>query len=215
MAVSSPGHSRYGQHLKRHELRDLVKPRAESTATVMEWLAMSGVEERDVHNDGEWISFHAPVKRAEEMMSTSFKIYQSTARPDVKRIRSLSYSVPRAVVGHIDTIQPTVRFGHIRAERSNVFIQEEVQFSVAALNTTQCNAAVTPACLADLYNYASYKVDPKASVTIGVNGFLKQYARYADYDLFVAKFSPSAVGSNFSFTSVNGEFEVQASQVKC
>ena len=209
MEVSSPSHPRYGQHLKRAEVKDIIKPRAESTATVLDWLAMSGVETRDVHNDGEWINFYAPVKRAEQMMDTTFKTYQSAARPSIKKIRSLSYSVPKEVRGHIDTIQPTVRFGHIRTERSNVHSQEEIPFAVAALNTTQCNAAITPVCLAELYNYASYKVDPKASVTIGVNGFLEQYARYADYDKFVGKFAPSAVGSNFSFTSVNGEYLLQ------
>jgi hypothetical protein len=106
MEVSTPSHPRYGQHLKRDELKDLIKPRAESTATVLSWLEQSGVEARDIHADGEWINFYAPVKRAEAMMATSFKTYQNEARPDVKKIRSLGYSVPAEVRSHIDMIQP-------------------------------------------------------------------------------------------------------------
>ncbi|CAO2653241.1 Nn.00g026520.m01.CDS01 [Neocucurbitaria sp. VM-36] len=203
LEVSTPSHPRYGQHLKRDELKDLIKPRAESTSAVLSWLESSGVESRDIHNDGEWINFYAPVKRAEEMMGTSFKTYQSEVRPAIKKIRSLSYSVPNEVRSHIDMIQPTTRFGQIRAERSNVLTQEAAPFSVAAVNAT-CNTTITPACLADLYNFADYKVDPKADITIGVNGFLEEYARYADFAQFAKSFAPYAVGSNFSFTSVNG-----------
>ena len=203
MEVSTPSSPRYGQHLKREELKALIKPRAESTNAILSWLESSGVASRDIHNDGEWINFYAPVRRADEMMGTSFKTYQSEIRPTVKKIRSLSYSVPKEIRSHIDMIQPTTRFGQIRPERSNVLTQEEAPFSVAAVNAT-CNTAITPACLADLYNFADYKIDPKADITIGVNGFLEQYARYADFAQFAQKFAPYAVGSNFSFTSVNG-----------
>lgn len=203
MEVSTPSHPRYGQHLKRHELKDLIKPRAESTYAVLSWLEQSGVETRDIHNDGEWINFYAPVKRAEEMLGTSFKTYQSEIRPKIKKIRSLSYSVPKEVRSHIDMIQPTTRFGQIRPERSNVLTHDEAPFSVDAVNAT-CNSVITPACLADLYNFENYKTDPKANVTIGVNGFLEQYARYADFDQFAGTYASYAVGSKFSFTSVNG-----------
>lgn len=64
MEVSTPSHPRYGQHLKRDELKALIKPRVESTDSVLNWLAESGIEKRDIHNDGEWINFYAPVKRA-------------------------------------------------------------------------------------------------------------------------------------------------------
>ncbi|KAJ4359194.1 Tripeptidyl-peptidase sed2 [Ascochyta clinopodiicola] len=202
MEVSDPNHVRYGQHLKRDELRDLIKPRAESTKAVLSWLEESGISSRDIKNDGEWITFHAPVERAESMLGTTFKTYQNEVRRDVKRIRSLNYSVPKSVRDHIDMIQPTTRFGQIKAERSNVLTQEAAPFSVAAVNAS-CNTAITPACLSDLYNFADYKIDPKGAVKLGVNGFLEQYARYADLEQFTSTFAPNA-GSNFSFTSVNG-----------
>ncbi|KAL6709341.1 Tripeptidyl-peptidase sed2 [Coniothyrium glycines] len=203
MEVSTPSHPRYGKHLKRHELKDLVKPRAESTSAVFSWLESSGVDTRDIKNDGEWINFYAPVKRAEEMMGTSFKTYQSEVRSDVKRIRSLSYSVPREIRSHIDIIQPTTRFGQIRAERNQILYKENVPVTISAINST-CNTSITPACLADLYNFADYKADPKANVLLGVNGFLEQYPRYADFQQFARLYAPYAVGSNFSFVSVNG-----------
>ncbi|KAI4629381.1 uncharacterized protein J4E87_003645 [Alternaria ethzedia] len=203
MEVSTPSHPRYGQHLKRDELKDLIKPRADSTANVLNWLEQSGVEPRDIQNDGEWINFLAPVKRAEQMMGTTFKTYQSQARPGVKRTRSLGYSVPVEVRSHIDMIQPTTRFGQMRAEDSQVLTQEIAPFSkLAAVNAT-CNTRITPDCLADLYNFQDYDVSDQANVTIGVSGFLEQYARFNDLDLFTQRFSQSLAGKSFGVQSVN------------
>ncbi|KAF1935916.1 tripeptidyl-peptidase-like protein [Clathrospora elynae] len=213
MEVSTPSHPRYGKHLKRAELKDLIKPRAESTATVLSWLEQSGVDPRDIQNDGEWINFYAPVKRAEEMMGTSFKTYQSEARPSVKKVRSLGYSVPKEVRSHIDMIQPTTRFGQIRPERSQVLSDEEASFSTLAAdaNAAACSSSVTPACLAVLYKFDKYNVSSKADVTIGVSGFLEEYARYADFAQFAKSLAPKAIGSNFTVTPVNGGLDDQNS----
>lgn len=202
MEVSDPSHSHYGRHLKRDELKDLIKPREESSKAVLSWLEDSGVSSEDIKNDGEWITFHASVERAESMLGTTFKTYQNQLRRDVRRIRSLSYSVPKAIRDHIDLIEPTVRFGQIRAEGSNVLTQEAAPFSVTAVTAT-CNTTVTPDCLKDLYNFADYKIDPKGAVKFGVSGFLEQLARYTDLQQFVSKYAPTA-GSNFTITSVNG-----------
>lgn len=206
MEISSPSHPRYGQHLKRDELKDLIKPRAESSSKVLSWLEESGIEARDIENDGEWINFYAPVKRAEQMMGTQFKTYQSEARSNVKKIRSLGYSVPKNVRDDIDIIQPTTRFGHIQPENSQVFSQEEIPFSALAVNST-CDKRINPDCLADLYNYRDYKPS-NVSVTIGVSGFLEQYARFADLEKFIPMFAPKAAGSTFAVTKVNeGPFD--------
>ena len=204
MEISTPSHPRYGQHLKRHELKQLIKPREESTNAVLSWLEDSGIPPEDIVNDGEWINFMATVATAEELLDTTFKSYQSINRPDVKKIRTLHYSVPKAVREHIDLIQPTTRFAQLKPQSNNIHDQQEVPFTVSAVNTT-CTGQITPACLKDLYNFADYKPG-NASVIMGVTGYLEQYARYDDWTQFANQFAPSAAGSNFSWTSVNGLF---------
>ncbi|KAH3908194.1 hypothetical protein HBI56_191470 [Parastagonospora nodorum] len=209
MDVSSPSSPNYGQHLKRSELKDLIKPRAESSDAVLSWLQASGIESRDIANDGEWISFRAPVKRAEEMMGAKFSTYQSKTRRDVKKVRSLSYSVPKEIRRHIDMIHPITRFGQLQPERSQVFTQGSA-VRTAAVNAT-CNTTVTPSCLADLYKFADYEVDASAPVSIGVNGFLEQYARYSDFVKFTSTYAPKAAGTNFTYTLVAGGLNDQNS----
>jgi tripeptidyl-peptidase-1 len=205
MEISTPSHPRYGQHLKRHELKDLIKPRAESTDSILSWLESSGVSPEDVVNDGEWINFVAPVSTAEKMLDTTFRIYQSLVREDIKKIRALHYSVPKDVREHIDMIQPTTRFGQIRAQISHIIDQENVpDMSAAAAVNATCGTNITPQCLKDLYNFANYKPG-NASVTVGVTGYLEQYARFKDFADFARLFAPWAVGTNFTWTSVNGE----------
>jgi tripeptidyl-peptidase-1 len=204
MEISTPDHPRYGQHLKRDELKDLIKPEAESSAAVLSWLGESGVAPADIKNDGEWINFVAPVSTAEKMMATTFKIYQNLVRKDVKKIRALHYSVPVAIRAHIDMIQPTTRFGQLKPQTVHIIDKEVVGPSTLAVNQT-CNTRITPDCLKELYNFADFKADPKAPTLIGVNGFLEEYARFKDFASFATQFAPWAVGSNFTWTSVNGE----------
>ncbi|PVH98258.1 tripeptidyl-peptidase-like protein [Periconia macrospinosa] len=203
-AVSTPDHPRYGKHLKREELKDLIKPRAEATSGVLQWLEDSNIPSEDIVNDGEWINFIAPISKAQNMLNTTFKTYQSLVRPEITKIRTLHYSVPKEIRDHVDLIQPTTRFGEIRPQHSNVHILEEVpSFSTAAAVNITCNTTITPQCLKDLYNFADY-TPGNASVTIGVTGYLEQYARFKDWAQFAASYAPFAVGSNFTWTSVNG-----------
>ncbi|KAF1958205.1 tripeptidyl-peptidase-like protein [Byssothecium circinans] len=204
LEISTPSHPRYGQHLKREELKDLIKPRAESTDAVLSWLSDSGIPSRDIVNDGEWINFAAPISKAETMLNTTFKTYQSLMRKDMKKIRALRYSVPKDLHDHIDMIQPTTRFGQVRPQFSNIHDQEEIpDIKAAVVVNATCNTTITPTCIKELYNFADY-VPGKANVTIGVTGYLEQYARFKDFDQFASEAAPWAVGSTFNTTSVNG-----------
>lgn len=203
MEVSTPSHPKYGQHLKRDELKSMLRPSVEATDAILEWLQESGVSTGDIEDDGEWINFVASVSTAEKMMDAKFKIYQSTVRPDVKKTRTLQYSIPKALHDHIDMIQPTTRFGQIRANRNQVLDKEIIGEAGKGLNATSCNTTITPTCLKNLYNFANYKPNSKVGSLFGINGFLEEYARFADLAQFEAEYAQWAVGTNFTWTSVH------------
>lgn len=177
---------------------------------MLSWLEDSGIPSGDIVDDGEWINFLATVATAEDMLDTKFKSYQNVNRPDVKKIRTLHYSVPKAVRGHIDLIQPTTRFAQLRAQSNNIHDQEEVPFTTAAVVNATCGTSITPDCLKDLYNFADY-TPGNASVLVGVTGYLEQYARYNDWAKFASTFAPKAAASNFTWSSVSGLFIVPRS----
>ena len=95
--VSTPGHSSYGRHMKRDELKQMLRPTSEATAAVTSWLRQGGITKNSIVDDGDWISFVACVEVAEKLLDTTFEMYQ--ARGGLERIRTLHYSVPGELVG--------------------------------------------------------------------------------------------------------------------
>lgn len=73
--ISTPDSPRYGQHMKRSELKEMLKPTSEASEGVNEWLRTAGITQVD--DDGEWISFIATVEQAEELLDTQFAVYRN------------------------------------------------------------------------------------------------------------------------------------------
>lgn len=217
LAVSTPNHKQYGMHLKRDEVKALIKPRDESTQAVLSWLEQSGVPESDIENDGEWVNFYTSVATAEAMMDTEFYYFSKTSNAKAKKIRTLHYSVPQEISSHITMIQPTTRFGQVKAQRKAPFTTEKATYTPAkaaatpgtTLNVTACNATVTPDCLRALYNIGDYEADPSVGSLFGVCGYLDEYAKYDALDEFLGTYAPYAVSQNFSYALVNGGLATQ------
>ncbi len=70
--VSDPDHARYGHHLSKEEVEELVAPHAESLDTVNEWLSSLGFNDKDLVRSPakDWITINVPVSKAEEMLNT-------------------------------------------------------------------------------------------------------------------------------------------------
>ncbi|KAF2840230.1 tripeptidyl-peptidase-like protein [Patellaria atrata CBS 101060] len=202
--VSTPDHPKYGQHLKSHQIKELLRPSEDATASIKEWLSDSDISAEDIEDDGDWINFVATVAQAEKMMDTTFNIYESSIRKNLRKVRTLHYSIPGKLHKYIDLIQPTTRFQHITPQREFILGHDVLGMAGAVNVSASCNTTITPTCLRDLYNVKGFTPSANSSGFLGVNGFLEQYARYEDLALFLRDYAPEAVGANFSFTSVNG-----------
>ncbi|KAI1465987.1 subtilisin-like protein [Daldinia caldariorum] len=221
--VSTPQHPLYGRHLSRDEVKEMMKPREESTAAVLDWLQKSGIPASDIKNAGEWVNFKTTVFKAASLLNTQFQVYNHVGT-DAQRIRTLHYSVPEEVRSHITMIQPTTRFGQMRPHAVQVYEvieqKEAADFFHAAaeiptqeLNATFCNTTVTPECLRALYNVGDTAADPSVATIFGVSGFLEEYAKHDALDKFLAQFAPYALAQNFTTLSVNGGLDNQTDSV--
>ena len=72
--ISTPSHPRYGRHMKREELKHMLRPATEASEAVKEWLEESGIT--SLQDDGEWINFLATTEQVEELLDTRFAIYR-------------------------------------------------------------------------------------------------------------------------------------------
>jgi len=70
--VSDPYHERYGAHLSKVEVEELVAPHPESLALVDEWLASHGIQESVLVRSPakDWVIINVPVNLAEKMLDT-------------------------------------------------------------------------------------------------------------------------------------------------
>jgi tripeptidyl-peptidase-1 len=71
--MSDPKNARYGQHLIKEQVTELVRPDWRSVEAVNAWLARYGVSGDDrVRRSvaGDWVTIHVPVAIAEEMLDT-------------------------------------------------------------------------------------------------------------------------------------------------
>lgn len=67
-----------------------------------------------------------------------------------------------------------------------------------------CSNTITLKCLQQLYNTEGYVPKAAEKNSIGVTGYLEQYANEVDLNLFYADQLPEAVNSTFKVISIKG-----------
>ncbi|KJA29731.1 hypothetical protein HYPSUDRAFT_152704 [Hypholoma sublateritium FD-334 SS-4] len=218
--VSDPNHERYGQHLAKEEVEELVAPHSVSLNIINDWLLSWGFKEDDISRSPakDWITIKVPVAVAESMLDTKYHIWEHVDSGD-HLVRSTAYSLPSHLHGHIELVQPTTMFSRFRAQKSNVFkIEPFVEDSDNSTSTkgdsiisnitsvlidASCNRVITIECLQQIYNTSGFKPSGEGN-SIGITGYLEQFANEDDLQLFFADQRPDAVNTSFNFVSVAG-----------
>ncbi|ORY11123.1 putative tripeptidyl-peptidase [Clohesyomyces aquaticus] len=209
--MSTPSHPSYGQHFQSHdEMKRMLLPAEETLDSVRQWLKNGGVA--NYKEDADWINFRTTVGVANDLLATQFAWYFSEEL-QAERLRTLEYSLPEKVAEHINTIQPTTRFGQGRPNHATLKQQlgtEIIANAGAARNESDCNQTIRPECLRSLYNI-DYKADAKSGSKVSFCSYLEESARYADLAQFEANIAPYAIGQNFSVVLYNGANNDQTS----
>ncbi|KAG8678870.1 hypothetical protein FRC08_017416 [Ceratobasidium sp. 394] len=141
------------------------------------------------------------------MLNTRYNVYRHTSGNHI--VRTESYALPRWLDDHVDLVQPTTFFGkiHERGPRlgkraSTLFVEDAVSIETEA--ASDCNSTITPVCLKSLYKTEGYTPTATDKNSLGITGYLEQYASRSDLQTFYQKYVPNAVGSTFSVVLING-----------
>jgi tripeptidyl-peptidase-1 len=215
LEMSDPDHPSYGNHFTTHdEMKRMLLPTDTTVDAVQAWLKSAGIT--DVKQDADWINIRATVDQANALLHANFKYYVSDVK-NVRRLRTLQYSIPDSVASHVNTIQPTTRFGKITQNGAILHSKpsqiDETTLSAAILakNSSHCDSVITPTCLKELYNVGDYQPDPHSGSKVAFASYLEEYARYNDLEKFEQNIAPWAKGLNFSVTQFNGGLNDQNS----
>ncbi|KAJ7743516.1 family S53 protease [Mycena maculata] len=215
-AVSDPANALYGQHLTPEEVAEYVKPTAETLSAVSEWLSENGITAKSVSPAGDLLQFSIPVSKAEALLATTFSSFTHVASGTTS-IRTLSYSIPAVLKGHIQFVHPTIAFVPPPVGKPGVTAinhkREPRKVSRSSLTAdaipNSCASIVEPACLQDMYGFPTARANNSASNTLGVAGYIDQFANSEDLSLFLSNLRTNLVGSTFTLLTLDGGENVQ------
>lgn len=203
--VSTPGSPSYGQHLSKAEVEALVAPSTETVSAVEEWLQQAGINATKATAAGDWLSIAVPVSKANELLDADFNVYTHTVTGQ-QVIRTMRYSVPPELEGHLDFVYPTVSFPNPRSRTPLVTTPLSMHRSANnATPTSGCLAdGVTPACVYTLYHIPTSVRGSQSSNKLAVSGFIEQFANQNDLATFLHEFRPDLPGQQFALQTLDG-----------
>ncbi|RDX48143.1 subtilisin-like protein [Lentinus brumalis] len=216
--VSDPAHERYGQHLSKEQVATLVAPHPDSVNLVETWLLAHGLDTTSSSRSpaGDFITLRVSVAQAEKMLGTKYQTFRH-GKSDDYVIRTMNYSLPSILHEHVAVVAPTTYFGTMKSMKATSFIQEgapvienDADFAhllkgpgSLATPPSSCNTVITPSCLRTLYNTVNYTPKATSKNSIGIAGYLDEFANHADLQTFFNRFRTDVVAQNFTTVRVN------------
>jgi len=210
---------RYGAHLSKEQVAGLVAPHPDTLQLVSSWLEDHGVPSSSVSTTlgGNWLKvIGVPVLQANDILGASYQLYLH-GETNGTVIRTVSYSLPEVLHGHIQTVVPTTYFGSPRMEwkerrmrpsgvalaRANVGSGEHV-----TVLPSRAATVVTPAYVRWLYNTMGYVPAAVDRNSLGIAGFRKQYPSPEDLLDFMEEYRSDVEDAKFTVEPVNdGEYD--------
>ncbi|PCH43829.1 subtilisin-like protein [Wolfiporia cocos MD-104 SS10] len=205
--VSTPSSTNYGQHLTKEEAAQFVAPTSETRTAVTEWLEASGVNATTLTPAGDWLGFTISVSQANELFDADYSVFvhDTTGK---QTIRTLSYSVPEELQGHITVVYPTTTFPTYKPRSPNspagAPLSQRVPRAESGAIDPSCANAITPSCLQAIYGIPTTPAT-QSSNRLGVAGYDDQWANTADLQTFLKTYRPDmSYNTTFSLQTLDG-----------
>ncbi|KAH9172024.1 subtilisin-like protein [Lactarius sanguifluus] len=217
--VSDPKHPRYGAHLSKEQVAELVRPHPDTLELVTSWFAHHGVRPSSISttHGGAWLTVtNVLVSQANQMLGASYQLYRH-AKVNDTIIRTVSYALPDVLHAHIQVVAPTTYFASTRTLRQT--LRRRSVDAAAALAEAEAASGkpvtvlssrageVTPSQLRSLYKTFAYVPAAADRNTLGVFGYKKDYPSETDLTMFMTHFrsdvQPPSLAT-FTVELVNG-----------
>ncbi|KAL6298313.1 family S53 protease [Sparassis latifolia] len=202
--VSTPSSANYRKYLTKEEAAGFVSPAAESLAAVNNWLQANNIDATVLTPAGDWISFSILVSQANDLFDSEFSTFVHSTSGQ-QSIRTLAYSIPVELQGHLDFVHPTITFPIYLASSSPYSVStKSTRATVHERQDPSCADTVTPACLQALYGIPSTPATAQSN-QLAVTGFNNKYANLADLASFLEQYRPDMSSTTaFSLQTLDG-----------
>ena len=89
------------------QTEQFVAPTSQTTEAVTAWLKQAGIDATTISPAGDWLSISVPVSKADDLFDADFAVY-THSETGKEAIRTMSYSIPASLEGHLDFVHPTI-----------------------------------------------------------------------------------------------------------
>ncbi|KAH9026417.1 subtilisin-like protein [Lactarius hengduanensis] len=214
--VSFPRSPKYGAHLSREQLADLVAPHPDTLTLVNSWLKNHGVHPSSVSRShgGGWLTVaDVPMSQANNILSASYQLYRH-AKTNETIIRTISYGLPVELHSHIKTVAPTTYFSSPRMLRHTPRLHRRAGTMAAPAKAASVdlgkglsrrNDMVTPSFLRWIYNTLGYVPGATDRNKLGITGFIGDSPSPKDLKEFMTEYrTDGAETVTYEVSRING-----------
>lgn len=88
-----------------------MAPTSDTVSLVNEWLSSNDITADTISPAGDWLQFSVPISKANSLLAANFQVFthEDTGK---QFIRTLSYSIPAVLEGHVDVVHPTTTYAN-------------------------------------------------------------------------------------------------------
>ena len=208
-------HFRYGAHLSREQVAELVAPHHDSLELVFSWLKYNGVRPPSISQTGGggWLTVAGvPVSQANKLLGASYELYRHAWTNEII-LRTGSYALPAVLHMHVNTVSPTTAFTSTHLPWQTPLGRSgegAVQVNSASGETSELQSrrdpSVKPMFLNWLYGMITTTPAAAGLNKLGIAGFSNQNPSQEDQRLFMKQFRTDAStgASTLTVVPVNG-----------
>ncbi|KAF8267660.1 peptidase S8/S53 domain-containing protein [Lactarius quietus] len=198
--VSTPGHPRYGAHLTKEQVAQLVAPHSDTLQLINSWLEHHHISPLVVSmtHGGSWLTVTA---------------FRPSGKNETTILRTIGYTLPAVLHNHIRTVVPTTCFASAhplwqiprkRAVGATVGRGSRDPGTVLSSRTDEDEREIDPSDLRSLYRTVDYVPVATDKNAIGVAGFSGHYPSPADLETFMRTCRTDAIDAAFRVEKING-----------
>ncbi|KAH9060148.1 subtilisin-like protein [Lactarius vividus] len=208
--VSDPKSPKYGAHLSKEEVAQLVAPHPETLELVNSWLEHHGVPSSAISmtHGGSWLRLTGvPVSQANELLGASYRLYRPTGTNDTIILRTVGYALPAVLHTHVETVVPTTYFASTRNRRQTPrrhSLKESRDVVSSTVLRSRDDHEVKPSELRSLYKTAAYVPAATDRNVLAIAGFMDDYPSPADLTTFMEECRTDAKDATFRVVQING-----------
>ena len=218
---------RYGAHLSKEQVAELIAPHPETLESVGAWLEHHSVPSSAVSitHGGGWLTINkVSVTQANALLDAEYQLYRHIETNETI-IRTIGYALPASLHDHVQTVAPTTYFGSPRALRLTSKVMSngstlpdgelEMQnssatFAPRAELPSSCSDQITPTCLRMLYKTVNYVPQAAKTNKLGIAEYSQRSASQSDLTEFLVQFRSDAAHAQFSVVKVHGGINNQS-----